>query len=185
MQALLEFLPLLVFVAAYYLKGIYVATGALMASMLVLLAVDWLRERRIPPMHGISALLVFAFGTATLLLHDQRFIQWKPTIFFWAAGAAFLASQWIGERPLAQRLMASALGDNASGLGRPQWRGLNLAWVAFYAVMGAANLAVAWNASERTWVNFKVFGITAATFAFVIAQSMWIARRAPATGAVS
>ncbi len=185
MQALLEFLPLLVFVAAYYLKGIYVATGALMVSMLVLLAVDWLRERRIPPMHGISALLVFVFGTATLLLHDQRFIQWKPTIFFWAAGAAFLASHWIGERPLAQRLLAGALGDTASGIGRAQWRGLNLTWVVFYAVMGAANLAVAWNASERTWVNFKVFGITAATFAFVIAQSLWIARRAPQTGTPS
>jgi intracellular septation protein len=178
MQSLLEFVPLLVFILAYYLRGIYIATGALMASMLVLLAVDWLRGRRIPPMHAISAVLVFVFGTATLLLHDQRFIQWKPTIFFWVAGIAFLASQWIGERPLAQRLMGSAMGEHAAQLAQETWRGLNLAWVAFYAVMGAANLAVAWNASERAWVNFKVFGITAATFAFVVAQSLWIARRA-------
>jgi intracellular septation protein len=180
MQALLEFLPLLVFIAAYYLKGIYVATGALMASMLLLLAVDWLRQRRIAPMHGISAVLVFIFGSATLALHDQRFIQWKPTIFFWAAAFAFLGSQWLGARTLAERVLGTAMGENVAHLGRSDWRALNLAWVVFYLIMGAANLAVAWNASERFWVNFKVFGITAATFAFVIAQSLWIARRAPA-----
>ena len=61
MQALLELLPLVAFVAAYYQAGIYVATAVLMAAMLVLLAVDWLRQRRIPPLHGISALLVFVF----------------------------------------------------------------------------------------------------------------------------
>lgn len=66
---------LLAFIAAYYLADIYVATATLMV-MLVLLAVDWVRHRRIAPMHGISAGLVFAFGSlSTLLLHDQRFIS--------------------------------------------------------------------------------------------------------------
>ena len=178
MQALLELLPLVAFVGAYYVAGIYVATGALMAAMLALLAVDWLRHRRIPPLHGISAALVFVFGTATLLLHDQRFIQWKPTVFFWALGLAFLASQWIGAQPLAQRLMGAAMGDAVGQLPRGDWLRLNGAWVAFYAVMGALNLLVAFNASERTWVNFKVFGITAATLLFVIGQSLWLSRRA-------
>lgn len=178
MQALLELLPLVAFVAAYYQAGIYVATSVLMAAMLVLLAVDWLRQRRIPPLHGISALLVFVFGAATLLLHDERFIQWKPTVFFWAVGIAFLASQWVGAKPLAQRLMGVAMGEALGQVVRADWLRLNLAWVAFYAVMGAANLLVAFNASERTWVNFKVFGITAATLLFVIGQSLWLSRRA-------
>lgn len=169
---------MLAFVAAYYLSGIYVATGALMVAMLVLLAIDWLRERRIPPLHGISAALVFVFGAATLLLRDERFIQWKPTVFFWAVGLAFLASQWIGAKPLAQRLMGAAMGEAFGTIHRHDWLRVNLAWVFFYAVMGAANLAVAFNASERTWVNFKVFGITGATLAFVVGQSLWLSRRA-------
>ena len=84
-----------------------------MAAMALLLAVDYLRTRRIPPMHALSAVLVFVFGAATLVLHDQRFIQWKPTIFFWLLSLAFLASIWIGERPLVQRLIGAALGDDA------------------------------------------------------------------------
>ncbi len=180
MQALLELLPLVAFIVAYETAGIYAATGALMAAMAVLLVVDWLRTRRISPLHGISAGLVFGFGTLTLLLHDQRFIQWKPTVFFWAVGIAFLASQWIGERPLAQRLMAAAAGESIGQVERSGWLKLNLAWVGFYLVMGAANLAVVVNFSQDAWVNFKVYGITAATLVFVVGQSLWLTRQATA-----
>jgi intracellular septation protein len=178
MQALLELLPLVAFIVAYKAGGIYAATGALMAAMAVLLLVDWVRTRRIPALHGISAALVFAFGALTLLLRDERFIQWKPTVFFWAVGVAFLASQWVGAKPLAQRLMAAAVGDSVGRIERTDWLKLNLAWIAFYIVMGAANLAVVFNYSQDTWVNFKVYGITAATLVFVVAQSVWLTRRA-------
>ncbi|MGH8259780.1 MAG: septation protein IspZ, partial [Steroidobacteraceae bacterium] len=44
--------------------------------------------------------------------------------------------------------------------------------------LGAANLAVAYQASERTWVDFNVFGLTIATAAFVFIQALWLSRRA-------
>ena len=88
MQQILDFAPLVVFLVAYYLKDLYFATGALMLAMLGMLAADWLLLKRVPTMHWISAALVFAFGAATLLLHDQRFIQWKPTVFFWLVSTA-------------------------------------------------------------------------------------------------
>lgn len=179
MQALLEFAPLAAFLIAYYAAGLYTATAVLMVAMALLLVVDFARERRIPPMHGLSAMLVFLFGSATLLLHNQRFIQWKPTVFFWLASLAFLASFWIGERTLVQRLLSAALGGDARV---PQfiWRRLNFLWIAFYALLGALNLLVAFNASERTWVNFKVFGLTIAMLVFVAAQVLWLTRRGDA-----
>ena len=180
MQALLEIAPLAAFIAAYYIAGIYVATAVLMAAMFLLLLVDYARERRIPSMHALSAVLVFAFGTATLLLHNQRFIQWKPTVFYWLAAAAFLGSFWIGKQTLAQRLLGAAL----SGAEVPQsaWRRLNALWVAFDILLGGLNLLVAFNASERAWVNFKAIGLTSITFAFVAAQVLWLTRRAAPGG---
>ncbi|MGB8326478.1 MAG: septation protein IspZ [Steroidobacteraceae bacterium] len=180
MQALLDFAPLAAFLIAYYAAGFYAATAVLMAGMALLLAVDYLRTRRISPMRGASAALVFALGSATLLLHDQRFIQWKPTVFFWALSLAFLASTWIGARPLAQRLFEAALGP-IGRLRRSDWQRLNFSWVVFYALLGAINLYVAWHASERAWVNFKVFGLTGATLVFAIAQAAWLARRSEPT----
>lgn len=177
MQAILELAPLVAFLVAYYAAGIYVATAVLMAAMALLLAVDYVRTRTIPAMHGLSAALVFVFGTATLLLHDERFIQWKPTVFFWLASVAFLASTWVGDRPLVQRFFSAAMAGKEGGITRAQWLRLNWLWVFFYALLGALNLLVAFNASQRTWVNFKVFGLTAATLVFVAAQFAWLSKR--------
>jgi intracellular septation protein len=179
MQALIDLAPLGAFLAAYYAAGFYVATAVLMAGMLLLLGFDLVRTRRIPLLHGASAALVFVLGGATLALHDQRFIQWKPTVFFWSLALAFLGSAWIGAKPLAQRLLESALGT-AGRIDRVHWLRLNFSWVVFYLVIGALNLYVAWNMSERTWVNFKVFGLTLATLVFVAAQAVWVARQVPA-----
>jgi intracellular septation protein len=176
MQALTEFAPLVAFVLAYYLRGLYVATAVLMVAMLPMLAFDWLRQRRIPPMHALSTALVLIFGTATLVLHERQFIQWKPTVFFWMASLAFLGSAWIGKRTLTERFLGAALGDRLQ-VAAPLWRRLNLWWVGFYALLGALNLAVAHYASERVWVNFKVFGLTLLTLAFVMLQVMWLSSR--------
>jgi intracellular septation protein len=182
MQALLELAPLVAFIAAYYIAGVYTATAVLMAAMAVLLAIDYVRERRIPPMHGLSAALVFAFGTATLLLHDPHFIQLKPTVFFWVAALAFLGSFWIGKRTLTERLLSTALAGQVQ-VAPNLWRRLNGVWVAFYVVLGGLNLFVAAYASERMWVNFKVFGLSILTLAFLAIQVVWLTRRSDTTQA--
>jgi intracellular septation protein len=177
MQALIAFAPLAAFFVTYSLRGLYAATAVLMAAMLALLAFDWLRLRRIPPLHGLSTLLVLIFGAATLLFHNRLFIQWKPTVLFWLLSLAFGASFWIGERTLAQRFLAPAL-DNKLMVSQAQWRRLNGWSVAFYALLGALNIAVAYLASERTWVYFKMFGLALLTSAFVALQVLWLSSRA-------
>ena len=181
MQALLEFAPLAVFFVAYYAAGLYVATAALMAAMALLLIVDYARGRRVPPMHALSAVLVFLFGTATLILHDLRFILWKPTVFFWLASIAFLASHWVGRQTLTQRLLSAALGGEEIRIAESTWKRLNLLWVVFYALLGALNLLVAFNFSEHLWVTFKVIGLPVANLVFVGAQVAWLVRRSAAS----
>ena len=181
MQALLEFAPLVAFFVAYRLGGLYVATAVLMAAMAILLIVDYVRLRRVPGMHALSAVLVFLFGTATLVLHDLRFIQWKPTVFFWLAALAFLGSQWIGKQTLTQRLMSAAMGgDENHRVPESTWKRLNIVWVIFYVLLGALNLFVAFNFKESVWVNFKFIGVPAINLVFMGAQVAWLVRRAAA-----
>src|SRR5215470_557163 len=177
MQALLEFAPLLAFFVAYRLWGLYTATAVLMVAMVALLIVDRVRLSRVPPMHALSAVLVFLFGSATLLLHDLRFIQWKPTVFFWLASLAFLASHWIGKQTLTQRLLSAALGGEDIRVADTTWKHLNLLWVTFYALLGALNLLVAFNLSEHVWVTFKVVGLPIVNLIFVGVQVAWLVRR--------
>jgi intracellular septation protein len=183
MQFLFELAPVIAFVVAYVLGGIYVATATIMVAMAVMLAVDYLRTKRVSPMHGISAVLVFVFGAATLILHDKRFIQWKPTVFYWLVSLCLFGSLWIGKQPLLQRLMGAAF--EASGEGQAKlevsdttWRRANLVCAFFYLLLGVANLAVALNTTEATWVKSKIVFIVV-LFAFTFAQFFWIMRQQP------
>jgi intracellular septation protein len=177
MQALTAFAPLVAFFVAYSVRGLYAATAVLMVTMVALLAFDWLRQRRIPPLHLLSAVLVLVLGAATLLLHNRLFIQWKPTILLWLVSLAFLVSPRFGARTLAERLLSAAL-DGRLQVSERQWRRLNGWSAAFYALLGALNLAVAYGGSERAWVYFKLFGLALLTFAFVALQLFWLMSRA-------
>jgi intracellular septation protein len=176
MQALTAFAPLVAFFVTYSLRGLYAATAVLMVAMSVLLAVDWLRQRRVPPLHALSAVLVLIFGSATLLLHNPLFIQWKPTILCWVVSGAFVGSFWIGERTLTQRFLGPALEERLQ-VSAAAWRRLNGWSAAFYALLGTLNLAVAYYASVRTWVYFKLFGLALLTFAFLALQVWWLSSR--------
>jgi intracellular septation protein len=176
MQATLNFLPLAAFLLAYRFGGIYVATAVLMGAMLVLAVVDYVRLRRVSPMHVVSTVLVLIFGTATLVFHDPRFLKVKPTLLLWITALTFLGSQWIGAMPLSQRLLEPALAPGAT-VSRPQWMRINMIWVGAYLLLGALNLYVAHAESEKTWVYFKVFGLTIAVAALFVGQALWLQRR--------
>jgi intracellular septation protein len=176
MQATLNFLPLAAFLLAYRFGGIYVATAVLMVAMIVLAVVDYVRLRRVSPMHVVSTILVLIFGTATLVFHDPRFLKVKPTLLLWITALTFLGSQWIGAIPLSQRLLEPALAPGAT-VSRPQWMRINMIWVVAYLLLGALNLYVAHAESEKTWVYFKVFGLTIAVAAIFVGQALWLQRR--------
>jgi intracellular septation protein len=56
------------------------------------------------------------------------------------------------------------------------WARLNVAWAAFFALMGVLNLYVAYSFSEEFWVNFKLFGGMGLMFAFVLGQGFYLSR---------
>lgn len=173
MQLLFDLLPVVLFFVAYKLAGIYVATGVLIVAVLAQTLVSWIRHRKVSPMLLTSAVLVLVFGGLTLLVHDAVFIKWKPTLVNWLFAAAFLASQFMKGPTIVQRLMGEKVTLEPASL----WTRLNLMWVVFFVVVGALNLYVAFNFSESTWVNFKLFGLMGLTFVFALAQGLWLARK--------
>src|SRR4029079_15173416 len=176
MQAAIEFAPWVIFFLVYKLGGgLYPATGALMAAMALLLVYDWLREKRIPQMHLILAVLVWVFGTATLVLHDVRFLQWKASVFYWIAGLAFAGSAFIGKQSLLERLLAGGLPEYAA-IPRATWRSSSLLMGAFYVALGVVNIWVALNRTESDWVLFKVWIAAPVAILFTLAVVLWTLR---------
>jgi intracellular septation protein len=173
MNQLLEWSPLAVFFVVFEIFGIYWATAALMLVCTVVMFVHRLRAGRFKPMHVVTVAVLLVLGTATLLLHDKRFIQWKPTVLLALTAAAFLGSLGIGRQPLARRMLESVFNEPLDISSRT-WIVINLTWVAWFAALAAANIYVAQNYPEGVWVKFKVFGITAAMLVFMIPQVIWL-----------
>ncbi|MBK8162343.1 MAG: septation protein A [Gammaproteobacteria bacterium] len=173
MKLLFDFFPVLLFFAAYKLTGddIYIATAVAIAATFIQSAIFWLRHRRLEKMHMITLVLLVVFGGATLLLQDEVYIKWKPTVLNWLFGLVFIGSHFIGERPVIQRLMSQAV-----TLPQDVWYRLNLVWSLFFIAVGFINLYVVYNFDTETWVNFKLFGIIGLTLVFIIAQSFYIGR---------
>ena len=180
MQLLFDFFPIIAFFAAYKFSDIYTATIVIIVAVLLQVAIQWFTKKTVNKMHLVSGALLLVFGGITLALRDQIFIQWKPTVVSWLFAAVFLGSQFIGDRPLVQRLMEAAVADCSFVLPEAVWRQINMAWVLFQVGMGALNLYVVYNFDENTWVNFKLFGFFGLTLVFVLAQGLWISRYATA-----
>ena len=142
MKVLFDLLPIILFFIAYKVAGIYWATGVAIAAAAIQVGWGWWRHRRVEKMQLATLGLLAVFGGLTIALRDPIFVMWKPTIVNWLFAAVFLASHWIGDRPLTERMMGHAVTVPPA-----IWNRLNLAWVLFFIVSGLVNLLVVYWAS--------------------------------------
>ncbi|NRQ02321.1 septation protein A [Marinobacterium sp. xm-d-530] len=174
MKILLDFLPVIVFFAVYkFTNDILLATAVLIPATLLQMLYSWKVQGKIEKMQLVTLVLVVLLGGATLAFQDKAFIQWKPTIVNWLFAVGFMATQFIGDKTVVERLMGSSM-----ELPKAVWSRLNLAWVVFFVAVGIVNLYVAYNFSEEIWVDFKLFGMLGLTILFIILQGLYIAKHA-------
>ena len=178
MKQLLDFIPLILFFTVYKmdpreidlagnlftLGGPFSATLVLMIASVIVYGGLFLRHRRLEKNHIVTLIAVILFGGMTLAFQDETFLKWKAPIINWIFAIAFLGSQFIGGKTLIERMLGTSL-----QLPAPVWRKMNISWVIFFTLLGAANLFVAFT-FHSIWVDFKVFGSLILTFLFVIGQ---------------
>ena len=169
MQFLTEYIPIIIFIIAYFNGGIFFATKALMVAMPIGFLMQWIVTKKINKIYLGSTLLVIVLGAATIFFKNPTFLYWKPTVLNWLIALVFLGSQFIGEEPIIKRML-----KQAAVLKKNQWNKLNLMWVVFFLFSGTINIYVAYNYPEEFWVKFKLFGLLGITLIFIIIQSIWL-----------
>jgi intracellular septation protein len=175
MQLLFDFFPLLAFFAVYWVsKDVYLATAVLMGAMVIVVAYQWLRHRKVSNILLASTALVLVFGGITLVLRNPVFIQWKVTIVNWAFAVAFLSSQIFGAKTLTERTMGHAI-----ELASAQWRYLNASWVVTFAAIGAINLFIMYRYDLDTWAIFKGPGQIGLFLVTAVGQAIWLSKHMP------
>ena len=173
MKQLLDFLPLVIFFAVYKFYDIYAASGALIAATALQLMVTYLLYRKLEKMHLITFAMVAVFGTLTLVFHDDAFIKWKVTIVY-ALFALGLGVSQLLNKPVLKGMLGQELKVADKIWARVTWY-----WVSFFIICGLINIYVAFSLSQETWVNFKVFGLTAVTLLNTIATVVYLFKHIP------
>jgi intracellular septation protein len=173
MKLLFDVFPVLLFFIAFKLWGIFTATAVAIAASFAQIGWLWLRRKPIDKMLWVSVGVITVFGGATLLFGNETFIKWKPTVLYWL----FAASHIVGAAVFRKNLVRSIM-ENQVTLPEDVWKKLLASWIAFFGVMGALNLYVAYNYSTDTWVNFKLFGGIGLMLVFVLLQAVVLARHA-------
>ncbi|MEJ6763218.1 MAG: septation protein A [Comamonadaceae bacterium] len=170
MRLLIDFFPIAFFVIAYRMADIYTATGVLMASTVLQTAVLYAMEKKVATVQKATLALILIFGGLTLSLHDERFIQWKPTVLYSALALVLLVALTLFKRNLLRMMLGAQLKLPAG-----VWDRLCLVWAVYFLAMGALNAFVATYYTLDQWVDFKIWGY-AFPVVFIIGQGLYVAK---------
>ena len=163
MQAFFEYVPLILFFVVYKLTDIYWGTAVLIGGSALHILYLFFVEKKVPTKNWVIFGLIAGFGGLTIFLQDDNFLKWKVTIINGFFAAALLITRYVFNKNLIKQLMGEAL-----ALPENIWDRLNISWATFFAFCATLNIYIAFNFSQETWVNFKVFGLMGLTFAFAI-----------------
>lgn len=203
MKFLFDFIPVLLFFAAYKLTGLNadaaqhfintylsgmisggsvtpeqspIVIATLVGILATMAQIGWikLRGRKVDGILWLSLGMFVVFGGLTIYLHDEDFIKWKLSIVYWLLAAVLLVSDLVFKKNLMRKSMGEII-----ELPDQIWTRLNLAWIGFFVFMGALNWYLAFvlfKGNTDAWVNFKAFGATAIMFVFIVAQTVYLSR---------
>lgn len=174
MKLMFEMFPVILFFVAFKMYGIYYATAVAIVASVLQIAYSYLKKCRVETVMWVGFFVILFFGGATLILRNELFIKWKPTILYWVFSAVIVAGRAIFKK----NIIKDMLGKQVS-LPENIWNTLNNSWAVFFMLIGAVNLFVVYRFTTEVWVNFKLFGIMGLMLVFVIAQSIVISRNMP------
>ena len=171
MKVLFDVFPVILFFIAFKIYDIYVATAVAIGATFAQIGWLWLRGRKIDKMLWVSLVIITVFGGATLAFADETFIKWKPTVLYWLFGVVLAVAGLGFKKNLVRSMM-----EHQVTLPNEIWTRLLMSWIAFFGIMGALNVYVAYSFSTDTWVNFKLFGGIGLMLAFVLLQALMLAK---------
>jgi intracellular septation protein len=109
------------------------------------------------------------FGGLTIILKNEMFVKWKPTILFATMAAAIGLAQFVFKtNPIALMF------NNQIKAPDEVWRKLSVAWILFLLLVAVLNLVFVYYTSTDTWFLFKTFGDMGMFLVFIIAQVFWL-----------
>ena len=175
----LDFGPLLIFFLTNHFassesdptRGPLVGTAVFMVAIIAAIIISKIKLGKVSVMMWVSAVLVVGFGGITLFLGDPVYIQIKPTIIYLLFSAILFGGLLRGKALL--RYLLEYAFEGVSDIG---WKKLSRNWAFFFLAMAGLNEVIRQAFDFNTWLTLKVWGVTALSFLFTMAQIPMLTR---------
>ncbi|SFS70227.1 intracellular septation protein [Sulfitobacter marinus] len=177
LKSALEFGPVLIFFVAYLrykddvftvwgteYSGFILITAAFVPLLILATGALWALTGKLSRMQVATVILVTLFGGLSVWLNDERFFKMKPTAIYLLFGGLLAIGLARGQSYL-KYVMEEMMPLQDAG-----WMILTKRLMLCFFGLALANEVIWRFASTETWVYFKTFGLTAAVFAFFMAQ---------------
>jgi intracellular septation protein len=115
-------------------------------------------------MQIMTLVIVVVFGGLSVWFNDERFFKMKPTMIY------LLFAGMLGFGLMRGQSYLQLVMDEAMPLKHEGWMILTKRITLFFLALAVTNEVVWRTMSTDAWVNFKVFGLTAAVFVFFMTQ---------------
>lgn len=168
---LFDLFPIILFFIAFKIYDIFIATAVAIIATLLQIIYVYLKDKKVEKVLLFNGVMITFLGGLTILLQDKMFIMWKPSVLYWCFALILLFSNLF----LKKNLVQMALGKQVE-LKNKFWNVINWYTSIFFVLLGFINLYVAYNFSEDTWVNFKLFGITGLLLMYMIFLGLYISK---------
>jgi len=176
-KLLLELGPIVVFFIAYGkmkdqtfayngtdYNGFIVVTALFVPLLALTTFILYRLTGKLSAMQIMTLVIVVVFGGLSVWFNDERFFKMKPTMIY-LLFAGMLGFGLMRGQSYLQLVMGEAMPLKHEG-----WMILTKRITLFFLVLAVTNEVVWRTMSTDAWVNFKVFGLTAAVFAFFMTQ---------------
>jgi intracellular septation protein len=165
---------LLFFAVLSFTNDIYRATLAGVVFGVGVATWIWMKTRRLEPMQLLGVGLVLLMGSATIVLHDPRFMMSKPTVYFICLSLVMSKPGWMyrymPKATTTQELPAASI--------HARRRFIVVAGAVYCGItlgMALLNALLALYASQRTWALFNAAG--APVVYSVMGSLLWLGAR--------
>lgn len=158
---LIDFLPIILFLAVYDRRGFAAGTVVIILSTIVSVIISYIKDKRVPALAIFIALLTTLFGVLTLHSHDPKYIQMRDTFYDGILAIVLFMSLIIDKtysngnsRPILQKLF----GHVFVNLGHQDWIVVTWNWTIHFALLAISNEIVR-HIFPHYWVDYKAIVI--------------------------
>lgn len=147
--SILEFGPIIIFLASFHYLHIYKATFILMIVTIISTVLSYRLHKRLPYLALYIAFLTTVFGYLTLAYHQPRFIQVRDTIYDITTATTLIVGLLFNTSFLKAAFQSIIPQTDRA------WKKITIAWIGFFLMNACLNEYVRRTYSLGDWFDFK------------------------------